>query len=66
MVLMWIGIGMANLAWLFFRRPGVGFWAPAAIWWARRYVGTIGLVLWVGGFAIGVVGVVLFVLSRRT
>jgi hypothetical protein len=63
--LMLIGIGMVLLGWLFFRRPGVGFLTVAPIWRANQYLKPLGAALWIAGCAVGLVGVVLFLVYGR-
>jgi ABC-type phosphate transport system permease subunit len=58
-------IGMVLLGWLFFRRPGVGFWTFAPVWRANHYLKPPGAALWIAGCVVGPVGaVLLFVYGR--
>jgi hypothetical protein len=59
-----VGIGLVLLGWLFFRRPGVGFWTLAPVWRANRYLKPPGAALWVAGCAVALAGVALFLAYR--
>ncbi len=54
-------VGVLDLltAWLFFRRPGVGFWTFAPIWRANRYLYPAGVALWVSSGTFMLVGIAL-------
>ena len=58
-----VGLGMVLLGWLFFRRPGVGFWKAAPVWRANQYLKPPGAALWIGGCVVGLVGIVLHLAS---
>jgi hypothetical protein len=61
LIVMLIGITLALLGWLFFRRPGVAFWSFPTIWRANEFLTPPGVALWIGGF----VGIALFALAPR-
>jgi hypothetical protein len=64
---LFIGLGVGALGWIFFRRPGVAFWTSrATVWRANRYLKPPGATLSIAGSVVGLVGAVLWVVSGRT
>ena len=57
--LMWAGIAQAFAGFIFFRQPNVPVMSFGLIWRASQYLTPPGVALWVGGQAIGMVGIVL-------
>ena len=52
-----VGVAASMTGWIRYRHPGQAFWVAAPVWQASRYLRPPGVRLWVGGCAVGMVGV---------
>jgi hypothetical protein len=57
-----LGLGVAQVGWLFFRRPGVALLPLAAAWKAHRRLTSPGALLWIAGCFVYFVGVFWFLI----
>ena len=58
LALMWAGLAQSFAGFIFFRQPNEPFMSFGVIWRASQYLTPPGVALWVGGLAIGMVGIV--------
>ncbi len=57
------GSATITLGWLFFRKPNTAFWTAAPVWRANTYLKPPGVLLWVLGALITLVGIVAYLVA---
>jgi len=60
----WFGVLLSLVSFIWFRHPGVPFWFQAPPWRAREFLTTAGVWLWGVGSVVGSAGIVWFMASN--
>ncbi len=58
LLIIWLGIGISLVSWIWFRHPGQPFWFAGPVWRASKYLTSTGTRLWITGSIVSMVGVV--------
>jgi hypothetical protein len=56
-LVVFLGIGISLVSWIWFRHPGQPFWFSGPVWQASKYVTPAGVRLWIAGSVVSGVGV---------
>ena len=60
----WFGVLLSLVSFIWFRHPGVPFWFQAPPWRPREFLTTVGVWLWGVGSVVGIAGIAWFMASN--